>query len=441
MVNPTAGVTITSVLGREILDSRGNPTVEAEVILSNGVRAHAAVPSGASTGSYEAWELRDGNPQRYRGNGVLNAVANVTQLIGPSLVGRSPLEQKEIDWRLIELDGTPDKSNLGANAVLAVSMAVAKAAALSRGGAAGTSLWRYLAGQGTVSLPVPMFNILNGGRHASNSTDIQEFMVVPHGLSSFSEALRAGAEIYHALRDLLREAGHNLNVGDEGGFAPTLSSNREALELVLRAVETAGYTPGSDVSLALDVAASEFYRERQDKYVLEREGTSFTATELVEVYARWLNEYPIISIEDGLDEGDWQGWSAMQQRIGGSVQLVGDDLLVTNKVRIQQGIDSQAANAVLLKPNQIGTLTETFEALSLARDAGWGAVMSHRSGETEDTTIADLAVAWDVRQIKSGAPARSDRVAKYNRLLRIEEELGTSARYAGREAYSHLQPG
>jgi enolase len=413
--------------------------VEAEVTLSNGVQVHAAVPSGASTGSHEAWELRDRDPDRYRGNGVLKAVDNVDHMLGPSLVGRSPTDQAGIDLRLIELDGTPDKSNLGVNAVLAVSMAVAKAGAAVQNGGKGVSFWRYLAAEGEVSLPVPMFNILNGGAHASNSTDIQEFMVAPVGVASFSEALRAGSDIYHALRGLLREGGHNLNVGDEGGFAPTLPSNRDALELVLRAVETAGYVPGKDVYLALDVAASELFQERAGKYLLEREGTSFTAEEMGDIYARWVREYPIISIEDGLDENDWEGWSNLTKRVGETIQLVGDDLLVTNTIRIQQGIDTRAANSVLLKPNQIGTITETHQALTLARDSGWGAVMSHRSGETEDTTIADLAVAWNVGQIKTGAPARSERVAKYNRLLRIEAELGSSAKYAGRDAFRHIK--
>jgi enolase len=439
MVGRDSGATIASVRGREILDSRGNPTVEAEVTLSNGVQVHAAVPSGASTGSHEAWELRDRDPDRYRGNGVLKAVDNVDHMLGPSLVGRSPTDQAGIDLRLIELDGTPDKSNLGVNAVLAVSMAVAKAGAAVQNGGKGVSFWRYLAAEGEVSLPVPMFNILNGGAHASNSTDIQEFMVAPVGVASFSEALRAGSDIYHALRGLLREGGHNLNVGDEGGFAPTLPSNRDALELVLRAVETAGYVPGKDVYLALDVAASELFQERAGKYLLEREGTSFTAEEMGDIYARWVREYPIISIEDGLDENDWEGWSNLTKRVGETIQLVGDDLLVTNTIRIQQGIDTRAANSVLLKPNQIGTITETHQALTLARDSGWGAVMSHRSGETEDTTIADLAVAWNVGQIKTGAPARSERVAKYNRLLRIEAELGSSAKYAGRDAFRHIK--
>jgi enolase len=441
MVGRDSGATIASVRGREILDSRGNPTVEAEVTLSNGVQVHAAVPSGASTGSHEAWELRDRDPDRYRGNGVLKAVANVDHMLGPSLVGRSPTDQAGIDLRLIEIDGTPDKSNLGVNAILAVSMAVAKAGAAVQNGGKGVSFWRYLAAEGEVSLPVPMFNILNGGAHASNSTDIQEFMVAPVGVASFSEALRAGSDIYHALRGLLREGGHNLNVGDEGGFAPTLPSNRDALELVLRAVETAGYVPGKDVYLALDVAASELFQERVGKYLLEREGTSFTAEEMGDIYARWVGEYPIISIEDGLDENDWEGWSNLTKRVGETIQLVGDDLLVTNTIRIQQGIDTRAANSVLLKPNQIGTITETHQALTLARDSGWGAVMSHRSGETEDTTIADLAVAWNVGQIKTGAPARSERVAKYNRLLRIEAELGSSAKYAGRDAFKHIKAG
>ena len=439
MVGRDSGATIASVRGREILDSRGNPTVEAEVTLSNGVQVHAAVPSGASTGSHEALELRDRDPDRYRGNGVLKAVANVDHMLGPSLVGRSPTDQAGIDLRLIEIDGTPDKSNLGVNAILAVSMAVAKAGAAVQNGGKGVSFWRYLAAEGEVSLPVPMFNILNGGAHASNSTDIQEFMVAPVGVASFSEALRAGSDIYHALRGLLREGGHNLNVGDEGGFAPTLPSNRDALELVLRAVETAGYVPGKDVYLALDVAASELFQERVGKYLLEREGTSFTAEEMGDIYARWVGEYPIISIEDGLDENDWEGWSNLTKRVGETIQLVGDDLLVTNTIRIQQGIDTRAANSVLLKPNQIGTITETNQALTLARDSGWGAVMSHRSGETEDTTIADLAVAWNVGQIKTGAPARSERVAKYNRLLRIEAELGSAARYAGRDAFKHIK--
>ena len=441
MTGRAKGVTISQVRGQELLDSRGNPTVEANVLLSNGVQAHAMVPSGASTGSYEAMELRDGDSSRYHGNGVLKAVSNVDQVIGPSLAGRSPLDQAAIDQCLIELDGTEDKSNLGANAILAVSMAVAKAAALVEGHRDGSeaSLWQYLAQGRAVSLPVPMFNILNGGRHASDSADIQEFMVVPVGAATFAQALRAGSEVYHQLRALLRSDGQNLNVGDEGGFAPSLSSNREALELVLRSIEAAEYSPGRDVYLALDVAASELYRKERNRYVLERERTSVNSAELVELYARWSREYPIISIEDGLDEDDWDGWVEMQRQVGESVQLVGDDLYVTNVHRLQRGIDAGASNAVLLKPNQIGTLTETYDAFQMARKEGWGAVMSHRSGETEDTTIADLAVGWDVRQIKAGAPARSERVAKYNRLLRIESELGGKARYAGRHAFDYLK--
>jgi len=360
----------------------------------------------------------------------------VNKVIAPVLIGRSLEDQSSIDSSLIALDGTPDKSHLGANALLAVSMAVARAAASL--GTSDGSLWRYLATGETVSLPVPMFNILNGGRHASNSPDIQEIMVVPLGVPTFSEALRVGAEIYHELRASLQEAGHNLNVGDEGGFAPDLPSNRDAIELVLRSVEAAGYAPGREVYLALDVAASELFQKDAGKYVLAMEGSKLDSGEMVDLYQRWVREYPIISIEDGLDEDDWEGWNDLCLRLGDSVQLVGDDLLVTNIQRIQRSIDAKASNAVLLKPNQIGTLSETLDAFKLARGAGWGTVMSHRSGETEDTIIADLAVGWDVRQIKAGAPARSERVAKYNRLLRIEAELGGQARYAGRSAYDHL---
>lgn len=430
----TSGIVIESVLGREVLDSRGNPTVEAEIRLSNGVTGRALVPSGASTGSHEAVELRDRDAARFGGLGTLQAAANVNNVIGPWLAGRSPLSQRAIDEGLCELDGAPNKGGLGANAILSVSLAVAHAAAASRG----VGLWRCLADDGPVSLPVPMFNILNGGRHASNSADIQEFMVLPVGAATFSDALRAGGEIYQSLRALLRAAGHNLNVGDEGGFAPSLPSNRDALELVLMAVEKAGYTPGRDVYLGLDVAATELYDENSGKYVLEREGVTLSAEELIGLYDNWAREYPIISIEDGLSEDDWEGWRAMMERLGASVQLVGDDLLVTSIARIKRSIEEQASNAVLLKPNQIGTLTETKAALETARNAGWGAVMSHRSGETEDTTIADLAAGWDVRQIKTGAPARSERVAKYNRLLRIEAELGDSAAYAGVSAFQYL---
>ena len=430
------GVTITNVRGREILDSRGSPTVEAEIILSTGLTVHAAVPSGASTGSHEALELRDKDPARFNGNGVLKAVANLNDTIGPWLVGRSPMDQAAIDAGLNGLDGTSEKSNLGANAILAVSLAVAKAAAgvISPNG----SLWHYLSNGGPVTLPVPMFNILNGGKHASNSADIQEFMVMPVGVSSFSDALRAGAEIYQSLKSLLGAGGHNTTVGDEGGFAPSLPSNRDALEIVLKAVEKAGYVPGKDVHIALDVAATELFQAKDSLYVLDREGRSLTSEDMVKLYQDWAAEYPIISIEDGLSEDDWAGWTRLHQLLCGSTQILGDDLLVTNITRIKRSIDKKSSNAVLLKPNQIGSLSETHAALKMAREAGWGAVMSHRSGETEDTTIADLAVAWDVRQIKTGAPARSERVAKYNRLLRIESELGDKAHYAGESAFEYL---
>ena len=435
MTGQDANAVITEVRGREVLDSRGNPTVEAEVRLSSGASAHAAVPSGASTGSYEALELRDGDAGRFGGAGVRNAVANVNEAIGPALVGKSPLDQGAIDQVMLDLDGTPTKANLGANAILAVSMATARAASLVSPDSGG-ELWRYLAQDGRVTLPTPMFNILNGGRHASNSADIQEFMVSPAGLPTFSDGLRAGAEIYQALKSLLRAGGHNLNVGDEGGFAPSLPSNRDAIEVVLRATEAAGYVPGKDVFVTLDVAASELYDRESRRYVLEREGTSLDAGQMVDLYAEWKQAYPIVSIEDGLDEDDWEGWAELTRRLGPTVQLVGDDLFVTNISRIQRGIDDGAGNSVLLKPNQIGTLTETLQALRMTRGANWGAVMSHRSGETEDTTIADLAVAWNVGQIKTGAPARSERVAKYNRLLRIEADLGAEAEYAGNRAYA-----
>ena len=436
MSSDTVGVHIESVVGREVLDSRGNPTVEAEVRLSNGVTGRALVPSGASTGSHEAVELRDGDPARFGGNGVQQAVANVNGVLGGYLARRSPFFQEALDQFMIGLDHTDNKGELGANAILAVSMAVAHAAASAQE----KSLWRYVSEDGRVSLPVPMFNILNGGRHASNSADIQEFMVLPVGVATFTDALRAGAEIYQSLRFLLRAGGHGLNVGDEGGFAPSLSSNKDALDLVLLAVENAGYTPGSEVFLGLDVAATELYDATTGRYVLEREGVTLSSWEIIELYEGWVAQYPILSIEDGLSEDDWDGWKEMRRRLGATVQLVGDDLLVTNIARINRGIQESASNAVLLKPNQIGTLTETRQALDTARAAGWGAVMSHRSGETEDTTIADLAVGWDVRQIKTGAPARSERVAKYNRLLRIEAELGDEAVYAGTSAFDYLTP-
>ena len=430
-------ITIAAIQAREVLDSRGNPTVAAEVRLSNGVTAQAMVPSGASTGRHEAVELRDHDPARYGGRGVLKAVANVNNIIAPNLTGRPPDDQAAIDASMLALDPTPNKSELGANAILSVSLAIARAAATARQ----LPLWQRLAEQDgeTPTLPVPMFNILNGGRHASNSADIQEFMVLPTGAKTFAQALQTGAEIYHALRQLLHHNSHNLNVGDEGGFAPALPSNRDALELVLQAVETAGYRPGHDVHLALDVAATELYNPNTGQYVLEREGVSLTAAQLIDLYAQWTQEYPIISIEDGLSEDDWQGWQAMRQRLGNHTQLVGDDLLVTNPTRIRRSITEQASNAILLKPNQIGTLTETRQALTAARNANWGAIISHRSGETEDTTIADLAVGWNIQQIKTGAPARAERTAKYNRLLQIESELGDAAKYAGPAAFDYLE--
>ena len=424
--------TIDNIDGREVLDSRGNPTVEAEVRLSDGSSGRAIVPSGASTGKHEAVELRDGDGSRYGGRGVLRAVANIRQEISRALKGRSPFDQPEVDRLLIELDGTPDKSNQGANAILAVSMAVARAASTSKG----VPLYQYLSSNQAYSLPVPMFNILNGGRHARDSTDFQEFMVVPVGAASFSEALRAGSEIYHVLGRLLRDRNLSSNVGDEGGFAPSLSSNPDALEAVLGAVEMAGYRPGEDCFIALDVAASEFFQD--GVYRLAREGVTLSAQELINYYADWVGKYPILSIEDGLAEDDWEGWQLLSARLGDKVQLVGDDLYTTSTERIGWGVQLRASNAVLIKPNQIGTLTETFEAVTTAKDAGWGTVMSHRSGETEDSTIADLSVAWDARQIKTGAPCRSERLAKYNRLLKIEEELGKAARYAGPKAYAHI---
>ena len=425
-------ITISRVQAREILDSRGNPTVEVDIHLSDGALGRAAVPSGASTGRYEAAELRDGDPQRFGGGGVLKAVENVVQVLGPAVTGLSPFDQKGVDRRMCDLDGTPEKKRLGANAILGVSLAVAHAAAASQG----KPLYRYLEGR-EASLPVPMFNILNGGKHAQDSTDIQEFMVVPCGLSSFSEALRAGAEVYAALKRLLRSLGASTNVGDEGGFAPTLPTNRRALELVAEAIGEAGYRPGRDIFIALDPAASELYQD--GRYLLPREGVSYTSAEMVDFYARLVEEFPIISIEDGMAEDDWDGWVLLQRRLGDRVQLVGDDLLTTNPERIRRAIDLGAANALLVKPNQIGTLTETLEAMAIARGAGWGLVVSHRSGETEDTTVADLAVATGVGQIKAGASARSERVAKYNRLLRITEEMGEKAHYAGMEPYQAVR--
>ena len=422
--------TISQVKAREVLDSRANPTVEVEVTLSDGARGRALVPSGASTGVNEAHELRDGDPDRYGGRGVLRAVANVRGPIAERVVGMSALDQEALDAALIELDGTPNKSALGANAILGVSLAAAHAAARSRG----VPLYVHLGNGEPPTLPVPMFNIINGGRHAENSTDFQEFLVVPAGFSTYSESLRAGVEVYHALRSLFVRRGMGASVGDEGGFAPALSSNREAVELILSAIESAGYTPGEQCFIALDVAASEFYED--GRYVLAREDAVLDPGGLIDRYAEWTREYPLVSIEDGMDENDWDGWRAMTSAIGADAQLVGDDLFTTNTALIQRGIDTSAANAVLIKLNQIGSLTETLQAISMTRDAGWGAVISHRSGETEDTTIAELAVATGAGQIKAGAPARSERTAKYNRLLRIEEELGDRATFAGHSVYA-----
>ena len=424
--------TIQRVHAREILDSRGNPTVEVDMVLSDGAMGRAAVPSGASTGTHEALELRDQDPDRFDGKGVLKAVANVNGPIAGAIVGRSAMDQEELDRRLLDLDGTPNKGNLGANAILAVSLAAAHAAAASRG----VGLYTHLGGQDATLLPVPMFNVLNGGAHADDSTDLQEFMIMPIGAESFSEGLRMAAQVYQSLKRVLKDKGLGTNVGDEGGFAPTLGSNKDAVEMLVDAIERAGFQPGRDLFIALDPAASEFYRD--GKYVLAKEGVTLDSDGMIDFFARWVDEYPIVSIEDGLHEDDWAGWRRLTQRLGGRTQLVGDDLYVTNPDRLSRGIKEGSSNSILIKINQIGSLTETLTAVKMARDAGFTAVVSHRSGETEDTTIADLAVATGVGQIKTGAPARSERVAKYNRLLRIEEELGSRARYAGRDAFSPL---
>jgi len=424
--------TITSVRGRQILDSRGNPTVEVEVTLDSGVVGRASVPSGASTGAHEAVELRDGDAAAYGGKGVMRAIENVDGPIADEIAGMDVLSQAEIDQTLIKLDGTPNKAALGANAILGVSLACLRAAADE----VGVPLYRWVGGISARTLPVPMMNILNGGKHAANSTDFQEFMVLPVGAASFRSALQMGAEVYHALHRVLQKRGLGTNVGDEGGFAPSLPDNRAPLDLILEAIETAGYTPGDDIALGLDVAASEVYQD--GLYVLEREGTRKTASEMVAYYEGLVGSYPIISLEDGLAEDDWEGWKLLTERLGERVQLVGDDLFVTNVSRLRRGIDEDIANSILVKVNQIGTVTETLEAVGMALSAGFGAVMSHRSGETEDTTIADLAVGTGVGQIKTGAPARSERVAKYNQLLRIEEELGLAAVYAGRAPYDAI---
>jgi len=423
---------IEEIVAREILDSRGNPTVEVEVTLTSGVRGRAAVPSGASTGIHEAVELRDGDGGRYRGQGVLKAVDNVNTAIADELIGWDALDQVGIDEFLIGLDGTPNKGGLGANAILGVSLAVAKAAAE----VLGLPLYRYIGGVSARTLPVPMMNILNGGKHAVGSTDLQEFMVMPVGAESFAEALRWGAETYHSLKKVLKDRGYNTNVGDEGGFAPSLGSNEEAVEVIVEAIEKAGYRPGEDIYIALDPAASEIYEDGQ--YHLKKEGRVLSGQEMVAFYEDWVSKYPIISIEDGLAEDNWESWKLLTARIGDRVQIVGDDLLVTNVERVRRAIKEEAANSLLCKVNQIGTLTEAIAAVTMAQRAGWTAVVSHRSGETEDVTIADLVVALNAGQIKTGAPCRSDRVAKYNQLLRIEEELREAAVYPGLAAFYNI---
>ena len=427
---------INRVHGREILDSRGNPTVAVALETTGGFIGRASVPSGASTGKYEAVELRDGDKARYRGLGVLKAVGNINDIIAPSIKGMNVEDQEKMDRYLISLDGTDNKSYLGANAILGVSLAAAHAGAA----AAGVPLYSYLsrshAGDRHV-LPVPLLNILNGGKHASDSTDFQEFMVAPAGAPTFAEALRMAAEVYHSLKIIIRGRGYNANVGDEGGFAPRLPSNKEALELILEAIGKAGYAPGADCFIALDPAASEFYED--GRYVLAREGRRLSRQEMVDYYVKWVKDYPIISIEDGMAEDDWEGWQLLCQKLCDRVQLVGDDLYVTNIKRLSQGISLKASNSVLIKLNQIGTLTETIDAITMAHQAGWTSVVSHRSGETDDTTIADLAVGLSTGQIKTGAPCRAERTAKYNRLLAIEAELGGSARYAGKSAFYSLE--
>jgi len=423
---------IQEILAREVLDSRGNPTVEVEVVTSNQNVGRAIVPSGASTGKHEAVELRDNDESRYMGKGVQNACMHVMENISEELIGFNVFEQIDIDRMMIELDGTHNKSRLGANAILGVSMAVARAASQE----CGLPLYRYLGGIGACTLPVPMMNILNGGSHADNSIDIQEFMVMPIGASSFSEGLRMGTEIFHHLKKVLKSKGYSTNVGDEGGFAPNLKSNEEAIETVLMAIEKAGYKPGEDIVIALDAAASEFYNEEEKVYHFHKSGgKKMSSEEMVEFWANWAAKYPIASIEDGLYEDDWNGWSLLTQKLGSKIQLVGDDLFVTNTQRLKKGIDNKIANSILVKVNQIGTLTETIEAVNMAHRNAYTSIMSHRSGETEDTTIADLAVALNTGQIKTGSASRSDRVAKYNQLLRIEQELGDAAYYPGRNIF------
>jgi enolase len=425
--------TIEEIIAREILDSRGNPTVEVEVVLECGAMGRAAVPSGASTGVHEALELRDGDAERYGGKGVLKAVDNVNEIIADELWGFDALDQVALDEYLIELDGTPNKGRLGANAILGISLAAAKAAAE----ALGLPLYRYIGGVSARTLPVPMMNILNGGKHAVDGPDLQEFMAMPVGAPCFAEALRWGAETYHALKKVLKGKGYSTGVGDEGGFAPSLKSNEEAVELIIEAIQQAGYEPGVDIFVALDPAASELFED--GRYLLKKEGRTLSGEEMVAFYENWVAKYPIISIEDGLAEDDWDSWVLMNQRLGSRLQIVGDDLLVTNVERLKLGIERKAANSILIKLNQIGTLTETLAAIEMAKRAGWTAVVSHRSGETEDATIADLVVATNAGQIKTGAPCRSDRVAKFNQLLRIEEELGDVAVYAGMGAFYNIR--
>ncbi len=424
---------IAKVKASEILDSRGNPTLEVRIWLSDGTTGSAAVPSGASTGKHEAIELRDGDTARFNGLGVLKAVANVNGPLAKAVIGMSATEQLAIDDKLIELDGTENKSRFGANAILGISLAVAHAAAESRA----IPLYHYLGGSAHHVLPVPMMNILNGGKHAANSTDFQEFMIVPSGAPSFSQALRQGSEIYHVLKGVLKDKGWDTNVGDEGGFAPSLPSNKLAVEAILTAMVRAGYQPGRDSFIALDPAASEFYKD--GKYTLAREGISLTSQQMVDYYVKWVSLYPIISIEDGMAEDDWDGWQLLNQKLGRRIQLVGDDLYVTSVDRLKRGISLKASNSILIKPNQVGTLTETTAAIRMAQQAGWTAVISHRSGETEDTTIADLAVGLNSGLIKAGAPCRSERTAKYNRLLNIESELGKKASFAGMKAFASLK--
>jgi enolase len=423
---------IVKVVGREILDSRGNPTVEADVHLADGSMGRAAVPSGASTGEHEAVELRDGDKKRYLGKGTRKAAANITGEIGPAIAGMDGTDQAGVDRKMRELDGTPNKGRLGANAILAVSMATARAAAASQM----TPLYRYLGGVSASLLPVPMMNILNGGAHADNSVDPQEFMIAPHGAERFSEALRMGAEVFHTLKGVLKKRGYSTSVGDEGGFAPNLKSNDEALEVVLEAITQAGYKPGEQISIALDPAASEFYDKSKGKYVFKKSDKSERDSgQMVEFWVNWVRQYPIISIEDGMAEDDWAGWKQLTEALGQKIQLVGDDLFVTNTERLARGIEQGVANSILVKVNQIGSLTETLEAMAMAANAGYTSMVSHRSGETEDSFIADLAVATGAGQIKTGSASRTDRTAKYNQLLRIEEELGLSAKYPGRKAF------